>query len=300
MRIVVAGGSGFLGRPLCAALASQGHEVVVLTRRPAHGSRSHVGWAPDGTSGEWATVLNGAGAVVNLAGESIAGGRWTTTRKQRLLESRVASTRSLVQAMRVVNHPPALFVSGSAVGIYGPRGDEVVTEQDRPGHDFLSRIGVEWEREALEATATGARVILLRTGLALASDGGVLGRMLLPFRLGLGGPLGHGRQYMPWIHRQDWIDLVSWALVTPGAVGLLNATAPEPVTNEEFMRTLARVLRRPAIFRVPAAVLHLALGELAEALLTGQRVVPAKALALGFGFRYSRLEEALREVVGGV
>lgn len=299
MKIVLAGASGFLGRPLVQQLAADGHQIVLLTRRPrtmTPGQRE-VAWQPDGTVGAWATALDGAGAVVNLAGESIAEGRWTTARKAALRESRLLSTRSLVAALDRATARPPLLISSSAVGFYGPRGDERVTEADGPGDDFLSQLSVEWEHAAQAAEAGGTRVVLLRTGLVLERDGGALKAMLPPFKLGVGGPLGSGDQYWPWIHRDDWTALARFLLAHPSVHGPVNATAPAPVTNEMFARTLARVLGRPCLFRAPAFVLRLAMGEMADALLlTGQRVLPARAQELGFTFAYGELEPALRAI----
>jgi uncharacterized protein len=297
MRIVIAGGTGFLGSPLVSALRSDGHAVTVLTRRSAPLRDGEALWLPDGTAGPWARIVDGADIVVNLSGASIAGWLWTASRKRLLLQSRVLSTRSLVRAVERARQPPAVFLSGSAVGIYGPHGDEPVTESDRPGADVLGRLAHAWESEAAPLGAAGVRLVWLRTGLALAPDGGLLERISIPFRLGVGGPLGNGRQYMPWIHRQDWVDLVRWLMTTDQAAGAVNLTAPEPVTNNEFSATLARVLRRPNLFRAPSIALRLLLGELSQALLDGQRAVPAKALALGFQFRWPTLEEALRDLL---
>jgi uncharacterized protein (TIGR01777 family) len=302
MRIVLAGASGFLGRPLVEALAADGHELVTLTRRPgaaANGVRE-LAWQPDGTAGAWADALDDADAVVNLAGESIADGRWTPERKAALTDSRLLSTRSLVAAMDLARRRPRLLLSSSAVGYYGPRGAEPVTERDGPGKDFLARLSLEWEQAAQAAAKDGTRVVLLRTGLALERGGGALGPMLLPFKLGVGGPMGRGDQYWPWIHRRDWIDLTRLLLTHPTVSGPVNATAPNPVTNEEFSRVLARVLHRPSLFRVPAFALRLAMGEMADALiLKGQRVVPARALELGFRFEYGTLEPALSAILWG-
>ena len=299
MRIVAAGATGFLGMPLVQALASAGHEVVVLTRRPreARGVRQ-VAWQPDGTAGPWSAALDGADAVVNLAGESLAKGRWTTARKAVLTDSRVLPTRSLAAAIAAARTPPRVLVSSSGTNYYGPHGDEVVTEADAPGTDFLARLATAWEGEARRAEATGTRVVLLRSGPVLERGGGALGSMLLPFQLGLGGPLGSGRQYWSWIHRDDWVRLVTFLLEHASAAGPVNATAPEPVTNAEFTRTLASVLRRPAIFRAPAFALRLALGEMAEPMvLTGARVVPSRARELGFDFRYPTLRPALEAIL---
>ncbi len=300
MRIVAAGASGFLGQPLVEALLADGHEVALLTRRPGatDGRARDIEWHPDGAAGPWASALDGADAVVNLAGESIAGARWTAERKAALVESRLLSTRSLVAALDQAAERPPLLVSSSAVGYYGPRDDELIAETEPPGDDFLARLSVEWERAASAAESGGTRVVLVRSGLVLEKDGGALGAMLTPFRLGLGGPLGSGRQYWPWIHRADWVALVRFLLARPGAGGPVNATAPTPVTNAEFARTLGRVLRRPAIARAPGFVMRLAMGEMADALLLqGQRVVPTRAIAMGFTFKYDALETALRAIL---
>lgn len=299
MRTIIAGGTGFLGRPLARALAAAGHQVAILTRGPAgrmpNGLRA-VTWHPDGGTGPWAQEIDGADAVINLAGESITGRRWRAAHKQRILDSRVRATRSLASAIRAAARPPQVFVSGSAVGYYGPRGDELVAEETPPGDDFLARVCVQWEAEA-RAANSHTRVVCVRTGIVLERDGGALPQMLPPFRFGAGGPVGSGRQYWPWIHRQDWIELVRFAIHTPAAAGPLNGTAPNPVTNAEFARTLGRVLRRPAVVPAPGVALKLLLGEMAgPLLLSGQRAVPARAQALGLAFRFTHLEEALRAI----
>jgi uncharacterized protein (TIGR01777 family) len=233
---------------------------------------------------------------VNLAGESIAGSRWSNARKQHILDSRVQATRTLADAIAGASRPPPVFVSGSAVGYYGPRGDEVVTETQPPGSDFLARVCTAWEAEATRA-ASVTRVVCMRTGLVIENGGGALPRMVLPFKFGIGGPLGSGRQYMPWIHRDDWVALVRWTMATAAADGPINATAPNPVTNTEFSRALGRALHRPAFMPAPGFALRLALGEMADALLlSGQRVVPAKAEQLGFRFRFTHLDDALRAI----
>jgi len=303
MKIVIAGGSGFLGRPLAAALARDGNEIVVLTRgsgaaRGLAQLRS-IAWTPNGETGPWAAEIDGAAALVNLAGEPIAGRRWSDAQKQRILESRVHATRSLVAAVRAAAAPPPIFVSGSAVGYYGPLGDEVATEDTPPGSDFLARVCVQWEAAATGAASARTRLVCIRTGLVLEKDGGALPQMLPPFKVGAGGPVGSGRQYWPWIHRDDWIALVRWAIQTPAATGALNATAPNPVTNADFARALGRTMRRPAFMPAPAFALRLMLGEMADALLlSGQRAVPAKAERLGFAFRYPRVDAALGAIFG--
>lgn len=295
MRIVIAGGSGFLGRALRRSLGAAGHQVDVLTRRPRPGRTDELAWVPNGSSGPWARALEGAGAVVNLAGEGIADKRWTAARKQALLGSRLDATNSLVKAMAELTTPPAVFVSASGVGYYGPTGDAVITEAAPAGHDFLGEMARAWEDAAAPA-ATHARVVLLRTGLVMGEEG-ALAKMLLPFKLGVGGRLGSGTQWMPWISVDDWAGLTARLITNDAARGPFNLSAPNPVTNAEFTRTLGRVLGRPSIFPVPAFALKLALGELSDALLTGQRAVPEKALALGYTFRHATLEAALRSVL---
>ena len=300
MKIVIAGGSGFLGRALTAALIGGGHDVVILSRAGRHGPGGRaraVAWSPTGDTGSWASEVNGAGAVINLAGESIAGRRWSAAHKARILDSRVNATRSLVAGIRAAAAPPAVFVSGSAVGYYGPRGDEPVTETDPAGSDFLARVCVQWEEEALRAGVAATRVVLVRTGLVLARDGGALPEMLPPFRFGGGGPVGSGRQYWPWIHRDDWVGLVLWAAANPAVSGAVNATAPNPVTNKDFAASLGRAMHRPSFMPAPAFALRLLLGEMADALLlSGQRALPAVAQRLGFTFTFANVDAALNDI----
>lgn len=308
MKIVVAGGTGFLGRPLTAALVQDGHDIVVLTRGstsspPADRARAPiastrtVAWTPNGEIGPWAAEIDGAGAVVNLAGESIAGKRWTAAQKQRILDSRVHATRSLAAAIRGAAAPPPVFVSGSAVGYYGPLGEDAATEETPAGSDFLAHVCEQWEKEAMRAASDRTRVACIRTGIVLEKDGGALPQMLPPFTFGAGGPVGSGRQYWPWIHRDDWIALVRWAIAKPAAAGALNATAPHPVTNAEFARALGRAMHRPAFMPAPGFALRLLLGEMADALLlSGQNAVPARATRGGFQFRYKDVDEALRAI----
>ena len=302
MTIVVAGGSGFLGGALVSHLAAAGHRVVTLTRRPRPGQPDDLAWAPDGSAGPWAAALDKAGAVINLAGEGIADRRWTAAQKARLRDSRLLAVRSLAAAIRSCATPPAAFIGGSAMGYYGPHGDEPVTEDTPPGTDFLGRLCVEWERESNAVASAATRVALLRTGLALHPHGGALGKMLLPFKLGAGGRLGSGRQFMPWIHRDDWVRLAAWIveriLETGDAAGPFNLTAPVPVTNADFTRALGRALHRPAFLPVPGFALEVALGEMAEALLlTGARVIPARAEQMGFQFKFREIDAALADLV---
>jgi uncharacterized protein (TIGR01777 family) len=302
MHIVIAGGSGFLGTALTDALTRDGHDVTVLTRRPspAPSTRPQVkllGWNPNGRSGPWADALNSASAVVNLAGESIAAKRWSPEQKARLEQSRLDATYSLTTAIREAANRPRVFVSGSAVGYYGDRGDETLTETSPPGKDFLAGLAQKWEAAAM-TIAELTRMSLIRTGIVLDRKGGALPRMLPPFQMFVGGPLGSGRQYMPWIHKDDWVRLVTWTLTHEGAHGPLNGTSPSPVTNAEFSQALGRALKRPSFLPAPAFALRLLLGEMADALLlNGQRALPVRATDLGFSFRYSNIDDALASVL---
>lgn len=292
MRIVVAGGTGFLGSALVAQLQNDGHWVGVLTRQP--NQPYHIRWDPYGSLTSWAHALDNVDAVVNLVGAPI-NRRWTSAHKRKMWNSRVHSTRTLVAAMKSVRRIPATLINASAVGIYGPHGDEPLTEGSPVGTGFLPAMAAAWEKEAL-AAGPEARVVLLRTGIVLDKDGGALPQMALPFTCFVGGPLGDGRQYMSWIHRADWTGMVRWALTTAAVSGPLNLTAPNPATNLEFSRALGKALHRPALIPAPEFVLRLALGEMAGVIVTGQRVFPEKAHELGFDFQYGDLEAALRSI----
>jgi uncharacterized protein (TIGR01777 family) len=296
MTVALAGGSGFLGSHLRGRLERAGHKVLNLTRSPRPKRPGDIGWSPDGSAGDLPRHLEGIDAVINLAGENLAATFWNDARKAKLRDSRLLSTRTLVRAMAACERPPGVFLSASAVGYYGPHGDEVVTERTPPGSDFLAQLCVDWEQEARAVSASSTRLAIVRSGVVLGGDGGALKKLLLPFKLGLGATLGSGDQFMPWIHVDDWVALVIWLMTTDHAQGAFNAAAPVPVTNRDFTRTLGRVLRRPAIFQAPAFVLKIGLGELADMLLTGQRVVPAAAEDLGFPFTHRELEPALRSL----
>jgi uncharacterized protein (TIGR01777 family) len=291
MRIILAGGTGFLGRALVRSLRHDGHQVKVLTRRPQR--VDDVRWAPE-SPGAWTTTLDRSDAVVNLAGEGIADEAWTAARKAAILDSRVRSTGALADAIRACTGPPRIFISASGVGVYGTRGDEPLTEESSPGSDFLATVCQAWERATGAANGV-ARVVLLRTGVVLAREGGALPRMALPFRFFVGGRLGSGRQYVSWVHLDDWVKMVSWALRSNDVNGPLNVTAPAPVTNAEFTKALARAMHRPSLLPVPEFALRGILGkEMADALLLeGQRVIPAKAQTLGYTFRYTTVDAAL-------
>ena len=295
MRIVIAGGSGFLGSALARALRTDGADVVILTRS-VH-AEGQVAWDPSDTRGAWVKAIDGADAIVNLAGETLASGRWTAQRKTRILTSRVTATDSLVAALDRTARPPAAFVNASAIGYYGNSGDAVRTEADPPGDDFLASVCVAWEAAA-SAASVRCRVVLLRTGLVLARDEGALPRLVLPFRLCAGGPIGSGRQWWSWIHVDDWVAIVRSAIGQSSWQGPFNLTAPSPVTNRVFARTVGRILRRPSHLRTPGIVLRVMLGEMGEALiLSGQRVLPRRALAAGFVFTFGDLESALSDLI---
>ncbi len=294
MKIVIAGATGFIGTALTDALRSRGDSVVVLARDPAKVRPGVEALAWDGrTPGPWTKAVESADAVVNLAGESVAGGRWTPERKLALIRSRVDVTRALA-AVR----GPKTFVSASAVGYYGvaPAGDN--PEDSAPGADFLAALCAQWEREARAAEKTGARVVLTRFGVVLGRGGGALAKMLLPFKLGLGGPLGSGDQPFPWVHLDDAVGAVLFALDTPSLSGAVNVTAPEPADNAAFTRALGRALHRPAVIPAPAFVLRLALGEMAGMLLGGARAAPRALERADYRFRHPSLDEALRSLVG--
>ena len=302
MHVVVTGGTGFIGRALCLSLSRKGHQVTALTReaRPAlqlsGTSVTTVQW--NGRDpGAWQQSLEGANAVINLAGAPIADARWTKARKRLITESRVLLTRHLVDAISRRSAKPSVLISASGIGYYGPNDDRVLSEAAPPGTGFLAELSVAWEAEARRAAEFGTRVVLLRTGMVLEGDGGALPKMLFPFRLYLGGPIMPGTQWVSWIHRNDHIGLIEWAMTTPNVSGPLNAVAPEPERMQAFCATIARVLRRPCWLPVPETVLSLALGELGTVLTTGQRVSPQKALASGYVFQYPALEPALGAIL---
>ncbi|HXF68566.1 MAG TPA: TIGR01777 family oxidoreductase [Thermoflexus sp.] len=300
MRVLITGGTGFLGQALSQRLAEAGYEVIVLSRRPERatlppGVRA-VRWDGRSAAG-WGDLVDGAFALINLAGESI-GQRWTEATKRRIRESRLNAGRAVVEAIAAARAKPQVLLQASAVGYYGPRGEERLTEEDPPGDDFLGRLAVEWEASTQPVEAMGIRRVLLRTGLVLDRDGGALARLLPLFQLFLGGPIGSGRQGWSWIHRADWVEAVKFLMERPEAHGPYNLTAPQPVSNAEFSRTLGRVLGRPAWLPAPAFALRLVFGEGADFLLTGQFVLPRRLLEAGFVFRYPDLESALRAILG--
>ena len=296
LRVAVSGAGGLIGSALVRRLTAEGYGVVPLVRRaPRIGE---IGWYPEAGQLE-ARDLHGIGAIIHLAGENI-GVRWTPQRKARILASRVRGTRLLSEAAAGLPHPPRVMISASAVGIYGHRGDEILTEESLPGpaDDFLVATGRQWEAAADAARAAGIRVVHPRFGLVLSRRGGALGRMLLPFQLGVGGRLGPGSQWMSWISIDDAVSALIFLMKNEGAVGPVNVTSPTPVRNRDFTRALGRVLSRPAVLRVPSLALRIVFGEMADAALLGStRAVPQRLLALGFAFQHPALEPALRDVL---
>jgi uncharacterized protein len=301
VKVLVSGASGFIGSALCDSLLVRGDTVVGLTRDPqrARSTNPSVSWQAWEPTLERppAAAFEGVDGVVNLLGEKI-NQRWTDEAKQRIMESRRTGTHNLIGAIAGLERKPRVLVNQSAIGYYGDRGDAIVDESAPPGGDFAAQVSIEWEREAQEAEDL-LRVVVVRTGLVLDPSEGLLKQLLTPFKLGVGGPIAGGKQYMSWIHIDDEVALLLWALGDPQARGTINATAPNPVTNRELSKTLGRVLGRPAVMPVPGPALGLILGrELAETVKGGQRVLPRRALDLGFGFRHPELEPALRDLLG--
>lgn len=303
-RVLIAGGSGLIGRALVDDLAGNGYEVVVLSRNPDRVSGLPAGaraaeWDADTTDG-WKNEVDGALAIVNLAGESVASGRWTEERKRRILDSRLDATGAVVSACRAVEQsggrPPSVLLQGSAVGYYGPGGDRVLTEESPEGQDFLADVAVRWEAASEPVEGLGVRRVLLRTGVVLSSSGGVLEKMALPFKFFVGGKVGGGDQWVPWIHLHDEVRAIRFLLETQEARGPFNLVAPEPVQNAELSRRLAAELSRPSWMPAPSFALRLILGEMADLLLTGQRAVPEALATLGFSFRFPDLATALADL----
>lgn len=298
MRILVSGASGLIGSALIPCLRAKGMEAAVLVRRPAEADgRDRIHWNPDANLID-AHSLSGFDAVVHLAGENIASGRWTPARKQRIYDSRVKGTALLAAALASCPAPPKAFLCSSAIGYYGDRGDEVLDETSMPGRGFLAETCIAWEDAGKMAVDAGIRTVHLRTGVVLSRDAGMLVRLLPPFRLGLGGPLGLGRAWMSWIALEDMVNVILHCMGEDGLRGPVNAVAPNPVTNLEFTRALARVLRRPAVFPVPPIVLRLAFGEMAkELLLSSTRVVPRRLEASGFTWRRPDMQGVLKSLL---
>lgn len=301
MKVFVTGGTGQIGSRLVRALRKRGDTVTILSRRPDAwervGQDVTVATGDAMQAGDWQDALAASDAVINLAGAGIFDKRWNAAYKQLMHDTRVIGTTNVVAALSKPGAACKVLVNGSAIGYYGPHGDEELTEADPPGSDFMAKLCVEWEDAARKAEASGARVALIRTGVVLDDRGGALKALLLPFRLGVGGPVGSGRQYFSWIHYADIVGIILLALDRADAQGPINGTAPRPVTNKEFGKALGAALGRPAFVPTPAFGLRLMLGEVAGAVTTGQRVIPAKAQALGYAFQYPEIGEALRAIL---
>ncbi len=296
MKILVSGSHGLVGSALMDSLKGDGHELFALVRR-APRSDAEVEWRPERGSLALAR-LEGMETVIHLAGESIASGRWTEEKKQRIRDSRVKGTTLLSEALANLSHPPRAFLCASAIGFYGDRGDEILTEESAPGNDFLAEVCVEWEQATAPAAEKGIRVVNLRFGIILSADGGALAKMLPPFRMGAGGRVGSGKQYMSWIALDDVVAAIKLALANDVFHGPVNVVAPNPVTNAEFTKALGKALSRPTLFPVPEFAARLAFGEMADALLlSSQRVKPRRLEDAGYPFQYSDLERALRHVL---
>jgi hypothetical protein len=299
MKVLITGGTGFIGSALTRSLIEQGSEVTILSRNSEsvekicgfgiHALNNLNQLKPEDT----------CQVIINLAGAPIFDARWSDARKQVIRESRINLTKQLVECMARMTVKPELLISGSAIGYYGDHGDAVLTEQTASNIDFSQQLCADWENEAKKAEQFGVRVCLIRTGLVLGDGGGLLQRMLLPFRLGLGGRLGSGQQWMSWIHREDWIAIANMMIADASMQGAYNATAPNPVTNSEFTRTLAHCLKRPALLPVPVWLLKILLGEMSGLVLGSQRVMPERLLAQGFRFQYTDLSSALNQILSG-
>ncbi len=325
-RVIVTGATGLIGRRLCAKLEAKGYRVVVFSRNPEAARRSmrnageFIAWTPS-ESGPWAAAVDGAYGIIHLAGANTFGKRWSKAYKQEIRDSRVIGTRGLVNAMRAAAHKPEVFVCGTAVGYYGHRDDTELDENASPGNDFLAEVVEDWEAEAAQAEQLGVRTVFLRTAVVIGSnrpgmslpidlrraslsrpgvvlnfENGALPLMALPYRLFIGGPIGSGKQWFSWIHIEDEVGLIMLALEHPEARGPINAAAPEPLTNREFGKAIGKVLNRPSWLPMPVFALKLLLGDVADTLSKGQRVVPRKALELGYQFKYPTAEDALRQL----
>jgi uncharacterized protein (TIGR01777 family) len=303
MRVIITGGTGLIGKALGASLAAQGHEVIALSRNPAKAKDMPAGVSVEqwdaSTDAGWGHLADGAGAIVNLAGENLGGGRWTKKRKAAILQSRRDAGAAVMAALAHATVKPGVLVQASAVGLYGPRSrDEVITEETGLGSDFQARTAFEWEATTAGAARLGVRRALARTGLAFSTRGGSLPIMLLPFKMVIaGGPLGSGKQYVPWIHIDDHVRALEFLIGDPAAQGPFNLSAPNPVTYREFAKTAGKVMGRPSFMPTPAFALRTVLGEMSQLVLGSKRQAPARLLEMGFTFKYPELEAALRDLI---
>jgi uncharacterized protein (TIGR01777 family) len=307
MRIFITGGTGLVGGHLVARLLERGDQVAVLTRRPVAarlkcGERCTIVPGDPGKRDDWMNAVKDCDAVVNLAGENVFGQRWSPEVKQALVSSRVQGTENVVAALAarptMADGRPKVLVNASAIGYYGPHGDEELTEDAAAGSDFLAQLCVEWEKAALAAKAHGIRVGIVRVGVVLAREGSALQKMLTPFKMFVGGPVGSGRQYLSWIHIDDLVGLIVFLLDRGDAEGVYNGTAPQPVTNKEISQAIGRVLHRPSFMKAPKFALRIVLGEVAGLVTEGQRVLPRHSLAQGYAFRFAEVNGALQDLLG--
>lgn len=302
MRVIIAGGTGLIGRALAADLTADGQEVILLSRNPARAAGLSEGvqverWDARTMEG-WGHLVDGADAIVNLVGENLASGRWTAERKRRIRDSRVFGGQAIVEAVRSAANKPGVVVQSSAIGYYGARRDEPVTEEEPPGRDFPAQVCVDWEASTAPLDDLGVRRPIIRTAVVFSTDALAFQRMLLPFKLFAGGPIGSGRQWLPWMHIADEVAAIRFLMEHPETIGPFNLCAPDVVTNRDFARTAGRVLGRPSFFPVPGIALRVAFGEMSTVLLDGQRAVPQCLLDAGYTFRFPGLEDALRDLVG--
>lgn len=302
MKILITGATGFLGRPLVNALLEQGHNILIVSRssrkklqESKEGRVRHITWNPQDEK-TVLTEVDGVDAVINLAGEPIVQ-RWTEKRKDKILKSRIQTTRIIHQSVKEATVKPKVLINASAIGYYGPRGNEALAEEAAPGSGFLAQVCQAWEAHAIRVEDFNVRVVRLRIGIVLDQESGALKKMLPPFNMGLGGWFGSGNQWFSWIHREDLIHLILFCLDHEPIKGAVNAVSPMPVTNKAFSLVLAQVLKRPCLFPVPAFLLKLLLGELSEMILTGQRVIPKKAQEEGFTYQYPEIRRALEEIL---
>jgi uncharacterized protein (TIGR01777 family) len=305
MRVIITGGTGLIGRALANSMAQDQHEVIVVSRNPKkrEGLAANVRveeWDARSAQG-WGIWADGADAIVNLAGESIAGerfppSRWTSARKKRILESRVNAGEAVVEAIKAAARKPSVVIQSSAVGYYGPRGDENITEEHSAGDDFLAGVCQQWEASTAEVEELGVRRVIIRSGLVLSSKGGVLPMMALPFKMFVGGKIGSGQQQIPWIHVEDEVAAIRFLIENTAASGAYNLATPNPLSNAGFSKALGRALRRPSFFPTPGILMKIAFGELASTLLTGQRAVPKRLQGMSFQFHFPELEGAIRDL----
>ncbi len=302
MRAIVTGGTGLIGRALCRELVDHGHEVIVLSRNPdkkEEGLPSQVetvGWDAQSARG-WGDRVSETDAIVNLAGAGLADGRWTDERKRSILESRVKAGQAVLEAVSAAATRPKVVIQSSAVGYYGPRGDEVLNEDAAPGGDYLARVCFDWEASTAPVVRMGVRRPVIRTGIVLTTEGGAFPKILLPFKLFAGGPMGNGSQYWPWIHINDEVRAIRFLMENETASGPFNLTAPNPLTNKEFASVVGQAMGRPSLMPAPAFALKLALGEMSTVLLDGQRAVPSRLQELGFEFDFATLDAALKDLL---